>query len=159
MKPHWSARGLDDYLFKIGFDFVAQIEKRLKTEKLTQDDFAKKLNVTKGRISQILNSPGNLTLSKIIEYATVLGMKVSIVAYDDKDPENAKGPINSDIFRICWEKAGKPEDFFAFTDAEQEMKITTGDGEGIYRFPFKEIAKSTTGEQIQPRNRLTAAKL
>ena len=52
----------------------------------------------------------------MIEYAKALGMKVSVVAYEDDDPENKKGPIDSEIFRICWEQLGKPRDFWAMQD-------------------------------------------
>lgn len=48
----------------------------------------------------------------MIEYGKVLGMKVSVVAYEDNDPKNTKGPINSEVFRICWEQLGKPRDFW-----------------------------------------------
>ena len=48
----------------------------------------------------------------MLKYASTLGMKVSIVAYDDDDPENKKGPIDSEIFKICWEQLGKPRDFW-----------------------------------------------
>jgi hypothetical protein len=54
------------------------------------------------------------------KYARALGMKVSIVAYDDHDPENKKGPINSEIFKMCWEQLGKPRDFWAM----QEIAVT-----------------------------------
>ena len=41
-----------------------------------------------------------------------LGMKASIVAYEDGDPENKRGPINSTVFQICWERCGKPRDLW-----------------------------------------------
>jgi hypothetical protein len=39
-------------------------------------------------------------------------MKVAVVAYDDGDPSNEKGPINSEIFSVCWSQCGRPRDFF-----------------------------------------------
>lgn len=124
-------RSIKEYLFQIGFDFIAQLEKKLKSGEMSQDDFAEKLNLSKGRVSQILNSPGNLTLSKVIEYSLALGMKVALVAYDDGDPENKRGPINSDIFRICWEKAGKPVDFWACNDINSGMVVTSSSSHAI----------------------------
>ena len=43
----------------------------------------------------------------------MLGVKVSVVAYDDADPNNNNGPINSEIFAQCWQNCGKPSDFFS----------------------------------------------
>ena len=74
---------------------------------------AKKLGVTTGRISQVLNDPGNLRLKTMIKYARALGLKISIVTYDDNDPNNLKGPVDAEIFEQCWLRAGKPLDFFA----------------------------------------------
>jgi hypothetical protein len=39
-------------------------------------------------------------------------LKVTVVLYDDGDSQNKNGPLHADIFRICWEKAGKPKDFW-----------------------------------------------
>jgi transcriptional regulator with XRE-family HTH domain len=116
MKAHWTARSVKDYLFRIAADFIAQLENKMESLNISQDELAKKLGVTKGRVSQLINHPGNISLAKMIEYAKALGMKVSIVAYEDNDPENKKGPIDSEIFRLCWENSGKPRDFWAFED-------------------------------------------
>jgi hypothetical protein len=48
-----------------------------------------------------------------VKYARAIGRKVALVLYDDKDSENQQGPVNSGIFSKCWERAGKPKDFFA----------------------------------------------
>jgi antitoxin component HigA of HigAB toxin-antitoxin module len=68
MKAHWTERSIKDYLFRIAADFIAQLEKKMEILNTSQDELAKKLGVTKGRVSQVLNHPGNITLSKIIEY-------------------------------------------------------------------------------------------
>jgi len=116
MKAHWTARSVKDYLFRIAADFISQLENKMESLPISQDELAKRLGVTKGRVSQLINHPGNISLAKMIEYAKALGMKVSIVAYEDNDPENKKGPIDSEIFRICWEQLGKPRDFWAMQD-------------------------------------------
>jgi transcriptional regulator with XRE-family HTH domain len=123
MKKHWTQRSIKDYLFRIAADFISQIEDKMESEELNQDELAKKLNVSKGAVSQILNNPGNITLETIIRYASVVGLKVSIVAYEDNDPENNKGLINSEIFKICWEKANKPRDFWAFEEIIKNMAV------------------------------------
>lgn len=110
---HWTERSVDDFLYRIATDFVMQLEKRIQSEPLSKTKLAQKLGVTKGRVSQILNNPGNLTLRMIIKCARALGMKVTVVAYDDNDRENELGPVNSEIFRVCWENSGKPVDFWS----------------------------------------------
>lgn len=110
---HWTERSVGDFLYRITADFVAQLETKIQAESLNKSDLAQKLGISKGRVSQILNNPGNLSLKTIIKFARVLGMKIAIVAYDDGDQENERGPINSEIFRICWENSGKPADFWS----------------------------------------------
>jgi transcriptional regulator with XRE-family HTH domain len=108
---HWTERSVEDFSYRIAADFVSQLEDKMESLPMTQAELAKKLRVSKGRVSQIINNPGNLTLEKIITYARALGLKVAILAYDDGDAANEKGPINSDVFRICWENAGRPHNF------------------------------------------------
>ena len=115
---HWTERSIDDYLYRIAADFAAQLEKKIQSEPLSKTKLAQKLGVSKGRVSQILNNPGNLTLKMIIKCARALGLKVSIIAYDDNDQKNERGPINSEIFRICWENSGKPVNFFSIEKAQ-----------------------------------------
>jgi len=123
IKKHWTERSIKDYLFRIAADFIAQLERRMESIPVSQDELAKKLGVTKGRVSQVLNHPGNITLGKIIEYARTLSMKVSIVAYEDNDQENKRGPINPEVFRICWEKCGKPRDLWAFEEINMNEQV------------------------------------
>jgi len=118
MIGHWTNRSNKDFLFRIAADFVAQLEDKMESLSISQDELARKLGVTKGRVSQILNNPGNITLGKVVEYARTLKMKVSIVAYEDDDPNNERGPINSAVFNICWERYGKPQDFWALEENE-----------------------------------------
>jgi len=117
-KAHWTERSVKDFLYRIGADFVTQLEDRIDSHDLKQVDLAERLGLTEGRVSQIINNPGNLTLGMIIKCARAVDMKVAIVAYDDNDYKNIHGPINSDIFRICWEKAGKPLDFWSLENIQ-----------------------------------------
>jgi len=131
MKAHWTETSIKDYLFSIAFDFVSQLEEKMKSENMNQDDLASVLGLTKGRISQIFNKPGNLTIKKIIQYSRALKMKVSIVAYDDGDPDNKKGPINADIFKSCWETYGKPRDFWAFQENAEKTASNITNAETV----------------------------
>jgi transcriptional regulator with XRE-family HTH domain len=135
MKPHWTARSIKDYLFRIASDFIAQLESKMDSLPISQDELAKKLGVTKGRVSQLINHPGNISLATMIEYAKAVGMKVSVVAYEDNDPKNTKGPIDSEIFRICWEQLGKPRDFW--------------DAQGILTTKNVSAANVTFGRRIE----------
>ncbi|MCX6630683.1 MAG: helix-turn-helix transcriptional regulator [Candidatus Solibacter sp.] len=116
LTKHWTERSIEDFLYRVGFDFVQQIEELMKPSGTSQTELAKKLGVTEGRVSQVLNNPGNLTLRKVIEYARALQKKVAIVVYDDGDPDNANGPVNAEVFARCWDRSGKPSDFFALDD-------------------------------------------
>jgi transcriptional regulator with XRE-family HTH domain len=117
MNTHWTGRSIEDFVYRISSDFALQIENKMDEEGVTQSSLADTLGVTDGRVSQVLRNPGNLTLKKMVQYARSLGMKVSVVAYEDGDPQNENGPINSQIFSTCWTKAGKPTDFFALHES------------------------------------------
>jgi transcriptional regulator with XRE-family HTH domain len=105
---HWTKGDPADFVYRISFDFVAQLERHLKAEKMTREDLARRLGVSKGRVSQVLNNPGNLRLQTAVEFALGIGKKVSVVAYDDSDPANLQGPINSEIFEQCWKALFRP---------------------------------------------------
>lgn len=113
MNKHWTESNIDSFVSRISFDFITQLAKKLNSLPLNRAAFAEKLGLTTGRVSQIFNNPGNLTLKNIVKYARALGMKVAVVAYNDDDPNNERGPINAEIFMICWQNAGKPKDYFA----------------------------------------------
>jgi transcriptional regulator with XRE-family HTH domain len=113
---HWTDRSLDDFLYRIAADFVAQLETKIQSESLNKTELAQRLRISKGRVSQLLNNPGNLSLKTIIRFARALGMKIAIVAYDDQDPQNEHGPIDSEIFRICWANSGRPADFWSLAE-------------------------------------------
>jgi len=113
---HWTAGNNKAFLHAIAFDFIAQLQKRMEELPLKQEELAKKLGVTEGAVSKVLNNPQNLTMKTMVNYARAVGMKVAIVAYDDDDPQNESGPINSEVFSNCWENVGKPRDFWSLRD-------------------------------------------
>jgi predicted transcriptional regulator len=115
---HWTERTTEDYVHRLPSDFIAQIENKMDDEEITQKQVAENLGCTPGAVSQVLNSPGNLELKTMVQYARATGMKVAVVVYNDDDPRNTKGPILSEIFSKCWERMGKPEDFFALNDTK-----------------------------------------
>lgn len=109
---HWTQRSVADFVYSISSNFVAQLEVKMEEEQISKSELANRLQRTSGRVSQVFNDPGNLSLKTIVEYARSLGMKVGIVAYDDNDPANKKGPINPEVFVNCWKKAAMPTDLF-----------------------------------------------
>ena len=111
LNTHWTEDSTSDFLYRVGSDYIRQIEQKIEGN-VNQARLAARLSVTEGRVSQVLKHPGNITLRNIVEYARVLGLKVAVIAYDDSDPNNYDGPINAEIFTSCWELAGKPRDFF-----------------------------------------------
>jgi transcriptional regulator with XRE-family HTH domain len=86
---------------------------------VSQVDLANKLDVSAGRVSQVLNNPGNLSLKTVVQFARALGAKVSILGYCDDDPLNIKGPISTEVFTECWDKCGRPHDYFAVSQCPQ----------------------------------------
>jgi transcriptional regulator with XRE-family HTH domain len=114
---HWTDDNVEDFAFRVAFDFVTQVKSKGENGGMKQAELAQRLRVSEGRVSQILNNPGNLTLKQIVKVARALGRKVSIVAYDDGDTTNQNGPINAEVFTGCWEMVGKPTDFYALKEA------------------------------------------
>jgi transcriptional regulator with XRE-family HTH domain len=111
-KKHWTEGDVESYAFRIAFDFVTYVSLLCDEGKVSQGEIARRLGVTEGRVSQILNNPGNLTLKQIVRVARAIDRKVCVVPYDDGDSLNESGPINAAIFTACWEQAGKPTDFY-----------------------------------------------
>ena len=121
---HWTEKSAEDFRFNVAFDYVAQVEQVMEEQELRQIDLAGRMGVTKGRISQFFNNPGNLSLKSMVEWARALGHKVAVVLYDDGDRANKRGPVDSEVFRMCWEKLGKPVDVEDVL--EMDRKGTTG---------------------------------
>lgn len=113
LNGNWGNRNNDDFLYQIAFDFVAQLEDTMEAKGWDRTKLAAELKVSKGRVSQILNNPGNLTLRNIVQYTRALHRKVAIVAYDDGDAANKNGPIPPQVFVACWTTTGKPTDMFS----------------------------------------------
>src|ERR1019366_8163297 len=111
---HWTYGDSDAFVYAIASDFVAQIETKLEQEGMSRKAYGKLLDVTPGRVSQLLNDPSSFNLRSVVNCARALGMKVSIVAYEDGDSTNISGPINSQVFASCWENFGRPRDLLQF---------------------------------------------
>ncbi|MGD9562556.1 MAG: helix-turn-helix domain-containing protein [Pyrinomonadaceae bacterium] len=113
MNTHWTAESLEKFQYSVTSSFLMQLERKMESEGISQKQLAQRLGLSSGRVSQILNGVmDNFGIDSIIRYAKALGMSVSIVAYPDPDPGQTRGPVDSEIFAICWERQGQPLDFF-----------------------------------------------
>ncbi len=151
MKAHWTENSTADFVYRIASDFIMQLEKRLEVQPMSQKELADKLNVTIGRVSQVFNNPGNLTLRNFVQYSRALGMKVAVVAYDDDDPQNQSGPVNSDIFTRCWVRAGRPHDFFDLAASARPVVQFAG-GYVLALNNVSEVTFTTCGPMPTERN-------
>ncbi|SPF52212.1 hypothetical protein SBA4_4930003 [Candidatus Sulfopaludibacter sp. SbA4] len=126
IEQHWTEANSEAFAHRMAFDFIAQIEKKMGSLPISQIELARRLKVSEGAVSKLLNNPQNLTLRTIAKYSRALGIKAAIVAYDDGDPQNTKGPITSEIFTTCWEQAGRPRDVWALDAMRMHQSVTTG---------------------------------
>jgi hypothetical protein len=120
---HWTNRSEEDFAHKISSDFVLQLEKKMEADHVSSAELAQSLGLSAGRVSQVLNDPGNLTLKNGVRFTHALGMKAALVAYDDGDPQNNNGPVNSEIFYRCWQRYGSPKDFFELAERSQAPAV------------------------------------
>jgi len=115
---HWTQESTKDFAFHLSLDFFTQLQDRFDDSEMLRKEFAKQLGISAGRVSQVFNNPPeNPKVDSLVRYAQALGLKVSIVAYDDSDSRNDKGPVFSGVIAKCWEVMGKPRDLSAFTSA------------------------------------------
>jgi transcriptional regulator with XRE-family HTH domain len=105
---HWTARKTSNFLYFVAADFVDQMRSIAESRGMKQKAFAKKLGLSEGRISQVFNNPGNLTLNTMVDWSRALGVKASIVVYDDHDSKNKSAPLSGSIFNECWRRIGSP---------------------------------------------------
>jgi transcriptional regulator with XRE-family HTH domain len=119
---HWTDRTPEDFLYSIASDFIEQLRAKMTKIGMSQSKLAKAAKVSKGYVSQVFNDPGNLTLVTIVKFAKAAGMKVSVVGYEDDPKIAGSGPVNAEVFRICWERQGKPIDMWSLK--EQRVAAT-----------------------------------
>ena len=108
---HRTANDTDEFRYSIAFDFVSQVDDRMHEIGMSHRTLAKTVGVSEGRISQVMNNPGNLTMATLVKMARAVRLKVAVVAYDDGDTEGTSGPIFAQVFERCWSLAGKPDGF------------------------------------------------
>lgn len=104
---HWTGQSDEAFQYAVSSQFVDQVEVRLEELKMNYAELAKVLDITKSAVSQFMRDPQNLRLSTMTKMARVLGMKFTIVAYNDADASS--GPVEPTFVRKCWEHFGSPQ--------------------------------------------------
>jgi transcriptional regulator with XRE-family HTH domain len=114
---HWTENSPENFLYSIASDFIEQLRTKMKRIGMSQSKLARAAKVSKGYVSQVFNDPGNLTLITIVKFAEAAGMKVSVVGYEDDTAKGTPhGPVNADVFRMCWERQGRPTDMWSLKE-------------------------------------------
>lgn len=83
------------WLVKIQSELYDNVEKYLEQNNLTKKDFADKLGVTKGYVSQVLNGDFDHKVSKLIELCLAIN-KVPEITFRDIDEYIAIDKISND---------------------------------------------------------------
>jgi len=129
-----------DFPFFVANNFLIQIENRLSELGWSQSMLREKMEMPVGSISHIFRNPECLTFDIMIRLARTVGLKLCVVAYDDSDPE--KGPVNPEIFRMCWEKLNRPT-------AHWQLE----DNDGVRSFPVRDFQPASVCEtSYRPRS-------
>ena len=128
---HWTAESVEAYQYAVASDFIAQIQEQMEMCNLRPKDIAARLDETEAYILQVFDHPGDMTLTTMIAIAQADTDGLSIVGYV-AGRSTAQGPVNSKIFRACWEVAGAPCDFFELEDVldsntTHKVAATAGD--------------------------------
>jgi transcriptional regulator with XRE-family HTH domain len=122
---HWTQANTSDFAYSISLDFFTQLEDRIEASGISRKELSTKLQVTPSAVSQTLNNPpDNPHLETLVQYARQLGLKVTIVSYDDDDPDNDKGPIYSGVFEKSWHAMGCPRDLSMFNESGATANAT-----------------------------------
>jgi hypothetical protein len=119
---HWTGESTDNFVHRIASDFLAQVETKIEKGEISRSELARRLDRSPGRVSQLFN-PGNITISSAVRLVRAMNMKVALVAYDDNDPENQRGPVNSEIFSRCWQLIGGPRTFYELANQVAPIEL------------------------------------
>ncbi len=123
---HWTERSIEDFAYSVAADFIDLLAEEMDRLGWSKAKLAKAAKVSKGRITQIFKNPSNLEIITMAKIARALKMKMAAFPYRDlSDPGNERGPINSEVFRLCWENAKRPADLWELRSAEMARQQST----------------------------------
>lgn len=115
---HWTEKSPEDFAYSIGSCFLDVIESRLDQIGEDRNWLILSLKLPKN----IFDKPYLLTLPMAALMARTVDLKVALVAYNDRDKSNKKGPIHACVFQKIWEAAGKPRDMWSVRDFKKDIK-------------------------------------
>ncbi|MBP8944807.1 MAG: helix-turn-helix transcriptional regulator [Paludibacteraceae bacterium] len=78
MKREELIQSKEYWITKIQIDLFNEVEAYMKANNLTRAQFAEKLGVSKGYVSQILNGEADHRISKLVELALSIGLVPSV---------------------------------------------------------------------------------
>ena len=78
MKREELIQSKEYWIAKIQIDLFNEVETYMKVNNLTRAQFAEKLGVSKGYVSQILNGEADHRISKLVELALSIGLVPSV---------------------------------------------------------------------------------
>lgn len=119
--PHWTEESTDAYKYALTFDFIDQVEAQIELKGITFEQLAVTVNYSPESLKKLFENPWDMTIEFMIKLCKAVGMKLSLLAYDDNDPENYGGPINSQIILNCWEDRGKPKNMFDLGEVDENI--------------------------------------
>ena len=120
---HWTADSPLRMVRAISSDFIAQLETVMEHPGCSYMELAKRLGVTMGRVSQMMNTPVNFPRKNGVLYGAAVGMNVVVVAYP---ADCTTAPISGDVFRTCWEIAGRPKNMFDIQESTVGFATNSG---------------------------------
>lgn len=89
-------------------DFADAIWLQLEKRGMKKEVLADILGINPEQVSRMLHNPLKLSVYNIAKLAVALGLKVTLLTYEDDDPDHLAGAIHPEVFRTSWEQAGKP---------------------------------------------------
>ncbi len=99
---------VESHLSTITFNAILRLRQELEANNISQAKLAEAISKSPGRVSQVFNPDRPMTLKQMVKVARAMGLKASVVFYDDGDKEDRFGPLNPGIFESCWIECNKP---------------------------------------------------
>lgn len=119
---HWTSRDMHSYIFAVVSNFVIAVEIYMEEHGKNYKDLAKLLNAGIDEVMVKVNNPSTFSLADLYRWTKALGIKFIIFMYDDQDPSNIQGPLNTEILRQCWELLGKPRTQADIDEAKKRVQ-------------------------------------
>ena len=105
---HWTEEGPTAFVHALVTSYVRDLNALLSSIEMGTKELGERSGLGKQAAQSTLENVLRWTTEKMVFWARTAGLKVSIVVYDDGDPDNEKGPVDSRCFYACWKKCGSP---------------------------------------------------